>query len=318
MKEEIKNNGLYITSLLFVTVKLFNQPFPQSKSKTKWAKTGASFGLFVFVFMIVFKPFELDKVSFAKLFEISALLGVIAFACYFFSNIFLNYFFPSVCNEENWTAGKQIIKISAILFLVGLANCFAFVIFYGSELSFKTVYQFQLRTISVGLLPIIIFTLLAQNLWLKKFKVEATELQKKLAAKKEIEKSINNPRNNSDQQVVSFESESKKDTLSVPLNQLYYIEAASNYAKIYYEQAGTLSYSIIRMTMKKAGEIADEYTSLFKCHRAYIVNLDKVKSVDGNAQGYKLTMNLTEKSIPVSRSLNNEFSDRLLAIQRNM
>ena len=56
----------------------------------------------------------------------------------------------------------------------------------------------------------------------------------------------------------------------------------------------------------------------FRCHRAYIINLDKVEQVEGNAQGYKLKVRGTEERVPVSRSLNKEFSDRLLSVRGTM
>jgi hypothetical protein len=39
--------------------------------------------------------------------------------------------------------------------------------------------------------------------------------------------------------------------------------------------------------------------------------------VEGNAQGYKIKIDGHDELIPVSRNLNNEFSDKLLAF-RNM
>ena len=69
--------------------------------------------------------------------------------------------------------------------------------------------------------------------------------------------------------------------------------------------------------MKKAEEALEIWRCFFRCHRAYIINLDKVEHVEGNAQGYKVRLINTEESIPVSRNLNNEFSDKLLAIRSN-
>ena len=68
--------------------------------------------------------------------------------------------------------------------------------------------------------------------------------------------------------------------------------------------------------MKKATETVYPYAVFFRCHRAYIVNLDKIEQVEGNAQGYKLKLQGTEDLIPVSRNLNSEFSDRLLAFRK--
>lgn len=47
-----------------------------------------------------------------------------------------------------------------------------------------------------------------------------------------------------------------------------------------------------------------EFPEFYRCHRTYIVNLQKVKHISGNAQGYKLHLENIDTLIPVSRSLN--------------
>ena len=49
----------------------------------------------------------------------------------------------------------------------------------------------------------------------------------------------------------------------------------------------------------------------FRCHRTYLVNLDRVGHVSGNAQGYKLHLEGIDNLVPVSRSLNEEINLRL-------
>ncbi len=75
-------------------------------------------------------------------------------------------------------------------------------------------------------------------------------------------------------------------------------------------------YSLVRSTLKRAEEILITHPNFFKCHRAFIVNLDKVVHVEGNAQGYKIKLDGYDELIPVSRNLNGEFSDKLLAFRK--
>lgn len=95
------------------------------------------------------------------------------------------------------------------------------------------------------------------------------------------------------------------------------IQSANNYVKIYFEQKGVVSYSIIRLTMKKVEDGLAAHSMFFRCHRTYIINLDKIKHVEGNAQGYKVRMDGIEESIPISRNFSAEFADKLLAIRKN-
>jgi hypothetical protein len=294
---------------------LFRKPFPHSTSKWGWFKTGLAFCIFIFAFIFIFKPFELDKVSTSRLFEISSIFGFIAFACYFFPNLLLHYFFPKTYSEEKWTTGKQILNVALVLVLIGFMNHLAFNILYGTSFSWKNFFLFQVRTTAVGLLPITGYTLYIQNRWLHKFKMEAAKLQEKLDEKREADKKADNRLPVPQDDVFSFESENQKDKFTINANKLVYIEAASNYIKLYYEEQAKTSFSIIRMTMKNAAEITEPHLAFFRCHRAFIVNLDKVERIDGNAQGYKLKLLGADELVPVSKNLNKEFSDRVLAVR---
>jgi DNA-binding LytR/AlgR family response regulator len=58
--------------------------------------------------------------------------------------------------------------------------------------------------------------------------------------------------------------------------------------------------TLIRNTVTKIIEYLDS-DKIIRCHRAYIINLDFVKRIEGNAQGLKLNLSNSENVIPVSR-----------------
>ena len=43
-------------------------------------------------------------------------------------------------------------------------------------------------------------------------------------------------------------------------------------------------------------------TAIKRTHRSYLVNLERVTEVSGNAQGYRLKVRDSEREIPLSRS----------------
>jgi len=65
-----------------------------------------------------------------------------------------------------------------------------------------------------------------------------------------------------------------------------------------------------RMTLKEFEEqFKFFYPYVFKVHRSYLVNLQTIESISGNAQGYVLRLkNFSEATIPVSRSKIQEFN----------
>ena len=167
-------------------MKIFRQPFPHNSSWQYGLKTAAGFGIFISIFLLLFRPFDMDKIDTTLLVKASIIFGLVTFSCIFLSNFFLNYFFPKIFSEEKWTTGKQIINMGAIVILVGLVNYLVAPLLFDISLTWNNVFQFQLTTMSVGILPIIIYTLYIQNHWLQQFKQEAATLQKKLEEKKEM------------------------------------------------------------------------------------------------------------------------------------
>jgi DNA-binding LytR/AlgR family response regulator len=151
---------------------------------------------------------------------------------------------------------------------------------------------------------------------LQQFKNEAAILQKKLEGKREHEQTESQSVAVTPKDPITFESDTQKEKKTIDAEHLVYIESASNYIKIFFEQKGELTYAIVRMTMKKAAETVSPYSVFFRCHRAYIVNLDKIEHVEGNAQGYKLKLRGAGDHVPVSRNFNSEFSDRLLEFRK--
>mgnify|MGYP003750670627 CR=1 FL=1 len=98
-------------------------------------------------------------------------------------------------------------------------------------------------------------------------------------------------------------SQNKSEELNVNSQELLAIKAVENYIEVYANQEGKLNKTVLRNTLKNAEESLTGVKHINKCHRNYLVNLEKVKRFTGNAQG--LTLNFGESielSVPVSRA----------------
>ena len=295
-------------------------------------------GLFIFVFLLVFKPFGLAGFPISKLIVVSIIYGFITFSCVISASVILPIFFPSFFREDIWTTGKQIITVTGVVVVVGLVNYLISPLLVHTNYSMRDLLWFQGVTLVIALLPVTIFTLLKQNSLLKKFEQQAAILEKKLQEKldpdKKQEPPALSPEKKNEFPVIELTGDYHGEKLVLPPEDLYLIAAANNYVKVYFIKKarlparsgidgngvvgqGKVSYSIIRMTMKKVEESLEAWPDFFRCHRAYIINLDKVQHVEGNAQGYKIRLADVEEPIPVSRNLNSEFSDKLFALRNN-
>ena len=277
----------------------------------------AFFGSFIFAFLLIFKPFELDHLPSSRMLFIAFIYGLITFSCVFAATYLGPKIFPETFREPTWTAGKQIVFTGIVIFLVGLGNYLVSPWLVHTSLHWGQALWFQGITLAIGLLPVSIFILFQQNRLLKRFSREAAVLEQKLQEKQETDLPVAEEEKFLQSRLV-FTSDYANEKLELYPDDLYFITAASNYIKIFHFQKGKLVYSILRSTLRMAEEILVAFPNFFKCHRAYIVNLDKVEHVEGNAQGYKIRIDGYEEPIPVSRNLSNEFSDKLLAFRSHV
>jgi len=109
-------------------------------------------------------------------------------------------------------------------------------------------------------------------------------------------------------QMFNFYDERGEMKLSVKPENLYYIESADNYVQIHYRNMGKMQVLLIRNSMKNI-EWRFQDTALVRCHRSYLVNLQKVqmmKKVEG-----EIMLDFDDEKIaalPVSKA----YSDRVM------
>ncbi len=91
-----------------------------------------------------------------------------------------------------------------------------------------------------------------------------------------------------------------EEKVSVPLDDLLYIQSYDNYAKIVWNGDEQLKNKLIRTSLKNLQNQINQ-SFIMRCHRSFIVNLANVEKVIGNARGYKLKMKHYAEPIPISR-----------------
>jgi DNA-binding LytR/AlgR family response regulator len=105
--------------------------------------------------------------------------------------------------------------------------------------------------------------------------------------------------------IFKFESENQKEQLRLSSDELLYLTSADNYVEVVFSEGPEVSKKLLRGTLARAEEQIHD-PNIIRCHRSYIVNLHKVISVSGNAQGFQLTLRGTDRIIPVSTTYKKE------------
>jgi hypothetical protein len=108
---------------------------------------------------------------------------------------------------------------------------------------------------------------------------------------------------NSKKHLLKFSDEKGELKLSVFIDNLLYIESAENYATIHYINKSKVSHFLIRNSLKWMEENLITDTPLVRCHRSYIINLDKIKVMKKTKDGIFVefdTINIPD--IPVTKT----------------
>ena len=116
--------------------------------------------------------------------------------------------------------------------------------------------------------------------------------------------------------LIRFNDERGKLRLSIMLDNLYVIESADNYVIIHYEHLGKMQKFMLRATMKS---IEDLYPNiLVRCHRSYIVNVNKIKLIRKENEGLYLGLDIEKMpSIPLSKTYSSNVFKAMEGIDSN-
>jgi hypothetical protein len=103
--------------------------------------------------------------------------------------------------------------------------------------------------------------------------------------------------------LIAFPDEKGELRISIMLDNLLYIDSADNYATIHYLNKSKLSHFLIRNSLKWMEENLTKESPLVRCHRSYVVNLDKVKVLRKTKDGIFLELDTDNTpDIPVSKT----------------
>ncbi len=289
-----------LTYMIKDFINKLNEPFPARQGVKQNRIDTAYVSLFVAGFLYFFNPFRLEIMPMGL--ELAALgFGLVTYIC----SLSFEWFMQSVIRIRtdlpSWTLWKWILFTAGLVCWIAIGN-FTFLVLSIPEAFGWSHFVGMLRgTLMVGITPIIISGMLIQ--------IRATQVNQKDAhqiesfAKHQSAKENENVSEASDNLVIDLEVGSGS-SLNLTVESIRAVEAMQNYVMVYHydSKADQIKESIIRSTL---AAVADqlEKSSVIRCHRSFLVNLEHVDKVEGNAQGLKLTLRkMGRKTIPVSRS----------------
>lgn len=153
-------------------------------------------------------------------------------------------------------------------------------------------------TLLIGVPPVAFILLYRQNRLLKNHLDAAGGLDQKVELHQGRAKTI-----------VNFYLPETKDSYQVEDSALLFIEAKRNYVHVHLR--GSNTPRIFRTTLSNLEQQLEDHSGIVRCHRAFIVNLNKVIEVTGNSQGLQLHFDDDREPVPVSRSYLTSIKEQL-------
>lgn len=281
-------------------MKLLQKPFPAFRDRRQIVLSALAFGLFVGLFLGFFQPFGMHNLGSAVPL-IAAGYGVITTVCMLLAQLFFPVIFPRFYNEDDWNTGREITQIMVNVLLIAVANWG-----YSAALGFftpgiYTLLQFLVFTAIIGIFPVSIQVLVRQNKYHRRFSDSSDQINTQLSGRAS--------REYAGQYLLTIADEHGKPAIELKRDALLAAESADNYVKIYFEGDGGLQHQMVRTSLSALENALAEDPRFFRAHRSWLINLQHIERVNGNARGYLLRLASLDKEIPVARSRIGSFDD---------
>ncbi|APY10953.1 hypothetical protein BWZ22_06730 [Seonamhaeicola sp. S2-3] len=209
-----------------------------------------------------------------------------------------NYIYNKQTNR--WFVMNEFLYIAVTLFLI-----FVFAFFYHflvisnlQAFTFHAIWGFA-KTFCLPFTPIVV------PLWLY-LRSKYGLIEVPLPRKKHVEEKV----------AITITGNNKSETLTILESDFIFAKAQQNYVDVYFKTEKGVKQKTFRNTLSN---IMKQLPKAWQVHRSYLVNLDYLTSVEGNARKRFMHISETEDIIPISqvyyKALNKRLSNSSLELQ---
>ncbi len=297
-------------------LRLFNQPYPTGDASWRQIRRAALVGLFIGLFLLVFQPFGLNMWETPNKPVKLLGFGLVTFLITAFNFLAWPRLAPIQFSDQHWTVGREILLITINILLIAIGNRFylEWLLDKGENSGIGWIGTI-LVTFLIGLFPVTAVVLINYITQLKKYSRTAAELPVHTVSG--LADQVAHSKSQSEDQFVDVRltliADNEKDALSFLATDLLFIESSDNYCTIVYLKNGQPVKPLLRSSLSRL-ESQINTSHIVRCHRSFVVNLDRVERITGNAQGYKLHLLGGQFQVPVARKYNDSLVSQLKAL----
>jgi hypothetical protein len=256
-------------------------PFEQSRH---WLRRCLFYGATIWAILYLLQPFGFSFYQGNKCL-VAAIFGLVTTCCCFLYGWGVSKHLPQ--HIRPWRIWHQGCMILGLILFIAICNCVLFSFIFHFPFTLRFFVMFLYWTVVIGLFISAISIGIDYNRFLKE-KMEAllnntTEEQKDIL-------------------ITIHDTNVRGNDLSIPINDLLYMEARKNNVSVCYLKEGIPTFVELHTTLTAVIEELKAYENIIQCHRSFVVNVNNITSARGNSNGYQLTLGTCTESVPVSRS----------------
>jgi hypothetical protein len=267
--------------------------------------------VFIFLFLFIFQPFDISSKPYEHVLNLSVMYSLITLLSSLTITLATPFLFSSVFVDIKWNVLKEITFICLIVLVISFINYYASIQYYlhykidpiiYEQSSLPPFIKAVFYTFSIAIIPCIILVMFNQYRLLKKAIKESEiinhSLKNKVGQKSDIR--------------VSISGEGKNELLQINIKDFLFARASANYSEVFHMDDNGLKKILLRSSMNNLEDQLINYKTVERVHRGYLVNLNNVINVTGNAQGYRLHFKQSDEFVPVSRKNSTVVKSKLV------
>lgn len=268
-------------------IDFLQQRYPPPPKGKRGLLISALFGIFIGAFLLFFQPFALNLLpAEGKVLKMSG-FGLITALVFLVFHNGLPVLLSALFTKTSWTVLHQIGFYLLLLLCIATLN--GLYINFLNDLSFSWAnYRWIIiRTLVLGGIPIAFLILIDHN----------RRVRRHLEAARQVPPQPATAETPSPSPVFLISTELKGGEFELHSNDFLFAKAEGNYVTFVFQSGANALHRLSLQSLEQQLQA----TSLKRCHRSYLVNLEAVAQVTGNAQGLQLRMVGSDQVVPVSR-----------------
>ena len=259
-----------------------------------WLRDSIVYGVVIWAILFVLQPFGFSMYRGSK-FLVAALFGLVTSGCYAVYG--LSVVRTLHARVKPWRIWHQAFTVLGLILFIAVCNFILFSFIFKYPITLRFFLAFLYWTMIIGIIITTLAIVIDYNRNLR------DRMEELLSNTTEEQKDIS---------ITISDHNVRGNDLTIPINDLLYIEAQKNNVSVCFVKDGKLQTTEIHTTLTAVAEELKDYENIFQCHRSFIVNVNNITSARGNSNGYQLTLgkatgrrdsgNTCPAIIPVSRS----------------